>query len=71
MDEPHLNFVISSQKDFENEKERLVNYIKRIQADGVEVLLPRDTKSFGKLTTEEWNTLFYKHLDHHLVQFTV
>jgi hypothetical protein len=64
-------FIISSQKDFDKEKERLINYMKRIQVDGVEVLLPRDTKSFGKLTAEEWNTLFYKHLDHHLNQFAV
>lgn len=64
-------FVISSQKDFDEEKKRLINYLNRIQEDGVEILLPRDTKSFGKLTAEEWNTLFYKHLDHHLMQFGV
>jgi hypothetical protein len=29
------------------------------------------SNSFGKLSTIEWNNLFYKHLDHHLRQFGV
>lgn len=64
-------FIINSTKDFTKEKERLTKYILTTQANGVDVLLPRDTKSFGKLTADEWNNLFYKHLDHHLEQFGV
>ncbi|HIE46044.1 MAG TPA: DUF1569 domain-containing protein [Flavobacteriaceae bacterium] len=64
-------FVISSQKDFDKEKERLIKYISITQANGIDILLPRKTKSFGKLTAQEWNNLFYKHLDHHLTQFGV
>ena len=64
-------FIITSEKDFALEKERLIKYIIITQANGIEVLLKRDTKSFGKLTVKEWNTLFYKHINHHLTQFSV
>ena len=64
-------FVISSEKDFEKEKTRLIQYLTKTQENGVKVLLPRDTKSFGKLSADEWNTLFYKHINHHLEQFGV
>ena len=64
-------FIVTSKKDFEEEKKRLIKYIIITQANGIEVLLPRKTKSFGKLNAKEWNTLFYKHIDHHLTQFGV
>ena len=64
-------FIIDNDRDFEKEKSRLIAYITKTQENGVEVLLPRETKSFGKLTADEWNNLFYKHLDHHLAQFGV
>ncbi len=64
-------FVIADTRDFEKEKTRLIAYILKTQKNGVEVLLPRDTKSFGKLTEDEWNNLFHKHIDHHLAQFGV
>ena len=31
----------------------------------------KENHSFGRLTKEEWNRMFYKHLDHHLKQFGV
>jgi hypothetical protein len=64
-------FIIDGDKDFEAEKSRLTDYIQKTQVLGVEHLLHRDTKSFGKLTKEQWSALFYKHLDHHLAQFDV
>ncbi|MEE9348470.1 MAG: DUF1569 domain-containing protein [Flavobacteriaceae bacterium] len=64
-------FIINDSKDFEQEKKRLIDYIILTQKNGVEVLIPRDTKSFGKLSAEQWNNLFYKHIDHHLAQFDV
>lgn len=64
-------FMVTDEKEFETEKLRLKKYITITQANGVEILLKRETKSFGKLTTQEWNNLFYKHLNHHLVQFNV
>jgi hypothetical protein len=31
----------------------------------------KESLSFGKLTASQWNTMFYKHLNHHLTQFGV
>ena len=31
----------------------------------------RENRSFGVLTTTEWNNLYAKHLEHHLQQFGV
>jgi hypothetical protein len=31
----------------------------------------KDSHSFGNLSKSQWNTMFYKHLDHHLTQFGV
>ena len=64
-------FVIKEDKNFEKERIRLIDYINKTQVLGIEHLIDRDTKSFGKLTDDQWNNLFYKHLDHHLSQFGV
>lgn len=64
-------FIISDQRDFEKEKKRLINYIERVKKDGKESFEGRPSPSFGPLTADEWNSLFYKHADHHLRQFGV
>lgn len=64
-------FIVDSDKKFDKEKEKLIQNIVVTQKNGVDVLLPRDTKSFGKLTPEQWNNMLYKHIDHHLQQFGV
>lgn len=64
-------FLISSKKDFDNEKQRLLDYIQKTQEGGEAVFEGKENVSFGKLTAQEWNNMFYKHLDHHLKQFGV
>lgn len=64
-------YVISDEKDFENEKKRLIAFIKRTQELGLDYFEGKESHLFGKLTGEEWNISFYKHLDHHLKQFGV
>lgn len=64
-------FLITDTKDFENEKARLINYIEKTKDLGAHYFDGKLSHSFGKLTTQEWNTMFYKHLDHHLNQFGV
>ena len=64
-------FIISDAKNFEIEKERLINYILKTANLGENYFDNRESHSFGKLTKKEWNTMFYKHLDHHLNQFGV
>ena len=64
-------FRMSGTKDFAREKDRLVGYLRRVQSDGAKTFEGLPSHSFGPLTASEWNTLFYKHLDHHLTQFGV
>lgn len=64
-------FVIDGKKDFNAEKERLIDYLEKTQVLGVDHLLDRDAGSFGKLKVQEWSNFFYKHIDHHLQQFGV
>lgn len=64
-------FKMVGAKDFGREKERLVGYLRRVQSDGAKAFEGLPSHSFGPLTSSEWNTLFYKHLDHHLTQFGV
>lgn len=65
------SFLISAEKEFENEKKRLIEYIIKTQELGENYFEGKESHSFGVLTVEEWNNMFYKHLDHHLNQFGV
>lgn len=64
-------FIIKEAKNFEEEKERLIAFILRTQKLGADHFEGKESHSFGKLTTRQWNNMFYKHLDHHLAQFGV
>lgn len=64
-------FVIEDERNFEAEKSRLVNYIEKTQQLGASHFEQKESHSFGPLSTEEWNMMFAKHLDHHLTQFGV
>jgi hypothetical protein len=64
-------FLIADAKQFEAEKTRLIAYIQRTQQLGADHFEGLASNSFGNLTSKEWNNLFYKHLDHHLSQFSV
>lgn len=64
-------FLITTEKEFETEKNRLVNYITKTQELGETHFDQKESHSFGVLTATEWNNMFYKHLNHHLGQFAV
>lgn len=64
-------FVIDEPKDFETEKARMMSYINATFDQGVAHYEGLENMTFGKLSAEQWNTLFSKHLDHHLRQFGV
>ncbi len=64
-------FLMTGDKDFEAEKTRLIEHINQTQELGVDHFDQKESQSFGKLSIEEWNNLFSKHLDHHLSQFGV
>ncbi len=64
-------FLMKDNKDFEVEKIKLIKYLQRVQDLGATHYEGRESNSFGILTANEWNIMFYKHLDHHLSQFGV
>lgn len=64
-------FLITNARNFVEEKARLTDYLKKAQDLGEDYFDGKESHSFGKLTKQEWNIMFYKHLDHHLSQFGV
>jgi len=64
-------FLITDERDFEKEKAILIANIEKTQKLGAAHFEGKESHAFGALTEKEWNTLFYKHLDHHLQQFGV
>lgn len=64
-------FLIVNEKNFQNEKNRLINFIKQTTEKGISYFDGKESLSFGVLSGQEWNNMFYKHLDHHLSQFGV
>ncbi|MCW3161680.1 DUF1569 domain-containing protein [Chryseobacterium oryctis] len=64
-------FLIKGRKNFEEEKKRLIGFIQKTQQLGESAFDGKESHSFGKLTSQEWNNMFAKHLNHHLSQFGV
>ncbi len=64
-------FLVKDDKDFEIEKKRLIDHIRKTQQLGEAHFDGKASHSFGVLTSAEWNNQFAKHLDHHLTQFGV
>jgi hypothetical protein len=64
-------FIVKEEKDFEEEKRKLIDLVQRFSAEPKENLETRVHPFFGKLSANEWNVLHWKHLDHHLRQFGV
>lgn len=64
-------FVIKGRKNFDDEKKRLIGFIQKTQQIGASAFDDKESFSFGKLKSNEWNNMFAKHLNHHLSQFGV
>ncbi|MXV15081.1 DUF1569 domain-containing protein [Hufsiella ginkgonis] len=64
-------FIITDARDLETEKARLIAYLLKTQELGAAAFDGRESHSFGPLSVTEWNNMFYKHLNHHLIQFGV
>jgi len=65
------DLVVQDERDLGTERERLSGLIDRFAAAGPKGCTTHPHSFFGQLTPEEWATLMYKHLDHHLRQFGV
>lgn len=64
-------FIVKTDKNFDTEKNRFVQYIQKTQQLGEANFNGKESHSFGVLNIVEWNNMFYKHLNHHLSQFGV
>jgi len=58
-------------KNFEEEKSKLISYIKKFIESGKAGVTKDTHPFFGYMTVDEWDILIWKHLDHHLRQFGV
>lgn len=65
------DFIITGERNFGTEKEKLIQNITRTQQLGEKHFDGLENLSFGKMSAKEWNTMFSKHLNHHLTQFGV
>jgi hypothetical protein len=65
------SLVVADERDLGAERKRLCALIDRFAAAGPKGCTAHPHTFFGGLTPEEWATLMYKHLDHHLRQFGV
>jgi hypothetical protein len=65
------DFLITTSKEFEVEKSKLIAYIKDTEQKGSAYFEGKESASFGPLTAKEWSNMFYKHIDHHFTQFGV
>lgn len=64
-------FLISDEREFEKEKNKLIANIRDTEARGASYFEGKVSASFGKMTAGEWSNQFYKHIDHHFTQFGV
>ena len=64
-------FVVVDDREFEKEKNRLMQTIDRFTSGGPAGVTKYPHQWYGPLTPEQWGMGMYKHLDHHLKQFGV
>lgn len=63
--------VIKGDRSLDQERETLITLVQRFTAAGPGGMRKEPHPFFGELTPAEWDTLQWKHLDHHLRQFGV
>ena len=64
------SLVVADKRNLDTERQRLVQLIDRFAAAGPAGCTTHPHAFFGRLTPQEWSILMYKHLDHHLRQFS-
>ena len=64
----HPKFVVADERVFTDEKEKLIALIKQF-AKGPSAIVLETHPFFGKLSSQQWDNLMWKHLDLHLRQF--
>jgi hypothetical protein len=64
------SLIFNDDRDLEVERAKLSALIDRFVAGGPAGCSTHPHSFFGRLTPDEWSILAYKHLDHHLRQFS-
>jgi hypothetical protein len=67
----HPGFVVRDYRVFEEEREKLLALLERIEKGGSSAISREPHPFFGVMTPHEYDMLQSKHLDHHLRQFGV
>ena len=62
--------LITDERSFEIEKKRLIQNIEIFYAKLQKIGELESHPAFGKLSKEDWGLFMWKHLDHHLNQFS-
>jgi hypothetical protein len=65
------SFLVKDTPNFEEAKTNLIALVREFMNSGPSGLTKDPHPFFGKLTSQEWDILMWKHLDHHLRQFGV
>lgn len=63
-------FIFTDKYDFEISKKELIDAFSKF-SEGHQSIKVTNHPFWGKMTYDDWNTLMWKHLDHHLRQFGV
>lgn len=63
--------IIIDEREFETEKHDLISLVEKFHQLGPNGLTKHPHPFFGRMNEREWDTLQWKHLDHHLRQFGV
>lgn len=63
------HFVINSEIEFEKAKNQLISYVRNFAEKGESAIVVNKHPFFGKMSTQQWDVLLWRHLDHHLTQF--
>jgi hypothetical protein len=64
------SLLIEGERNFDTEQRRLLDWIDRFSSGGPAQCPTHPHSFFGCMTPLEWATMGYKHLDHHLRQFS-
>ena len=64
-------FIRNQPCDFEQSKSELITKISILATDGAQSIKVNTHPFFGEMSTDDWDKLMWKHLDHHLRQFGV
>ena len=65
------NFIVLNTPEFHETKQKLIQLIVDTQNLGGDYFEGKVHPTLGKLSSNEWSNVLFKHIDHHLRQFGV